>query len=271
MGHGVSGRCRRHDLPYVRATTAIARAEEQRLAYVGPHPGAAPTGCVVGRHRSHRSAAARRRISRLSVPPPRGRSGASTPIGTGTSPAAVDLTGSGRPPARCRVCGRALVTGRERTLGRCDTSGRRRRHVVDGAAGMAYRRAHENGDPGPRDRDRRHRPGDRRDPPHDERRTVPIPGMWSYQGGWDYGPTFLPWWPHIRSQQIGVHESRNPPFDLGPNRHSGVQLTGHARGSIQTRWIRAWDTGRFSFRPTVKSAPLGSFTRVNSPRSHSRE
>lgn len=179
-------------LPYVRATTAIARAEEQRLAYVG---------LTRARHRLVASWAVTGPTGSRRGPSPYLAALGATAAGDDPEPsvdrhrdqppAAVDLTGSGRPPARCRVCGRALVTGRERTLGRCDTCpGDADDTLLTALLEWRDRRALENGIPGhviATDVTVR-AIAETRPTTSDE--LSRIPGMWSYRVA-DYGADLL--------------------------------------------------------------------------------
>ena len=108
-------------LPFVRATTPEAIAEEQRLMYVGvtrPRRRLVATWAAA----QSRSGAARPSpfLAAFAGRPAVMVEGPDDRVQRPVDPAA-DLAGSGLPPARCRMCGRALVTGQERVLGRCDT------------------------------------------------------------------------------------------------------------------------------------------------------
>jgi DNA helicase-2/ATP-dependent DNA helicase PcrA len=109
-------------LPFVRAGTTRAEAEERRLMYVGV---TRPRHRLVATWAGTTARGGRARPSPYlaafgsGAVAPVVRDPASVPI-----PAADetgDHAGAGLPPARCRLCGRALVTGQERVLMRCDT------------------------------------------------------------------------------------------------------------------------------------------------------
>lgn len=104
-------------LPYVRARSPEAQAEERRLMYVGvTRPRRRLVVTWPGSSRPSPFIA-----EAFAGTGPQKRDGAAS-LGTPSGPGgAVDLAGSGLPPARCRHCSRALVTGEERVVGRCHT------------------------------------------------------------------------------------------------------------------------------------------------------
>jgi DNA helicase-2/ATP-dependent DNA helicase PcrA len=109
-------------LPFVRATTARAEAEERRLMYVGV---TRPRHRLVATWAGSSVRGGRTRPSPYLAAFGSGAMAPGIVTEVNTANPAVDQSGdragAGLPPARCRSCGRALVTGQERVLSRCHT------------------------------------------------------------------------------------------------------------------------------------------------------
>lgn len=109
-------------LPYVRAESAEALREEQRLAYVGF---TRAQRRLVASWPTETSRGARQEpspyLAALDATGAVHEFPETTVVAMDRDADPEDRTGTGLPPAPCSRCGRALVTGRERVLGHCDS------------------------------------------------------------------------------------------------------------------------------------------------------